>query len=159
VTIFLAASSHLVRLQTMRTLALLFAVAVGPSLAAARAEAGPTDAVRCFFQALDRQDFGRALALTDGDAQSRTSQMVEQLKSEAAARKVRVEVKVKELQVRAPESPEPGRGVPVPVAFRIDVVGHKFCFSKVARTLGGEARFYVDPQRSDRIVAIEGRLQ
>jgi hypothetical protein len=122
------------------------------------AHAEPADAVKGYFQALDRQDFSRALAYTDGAAKGRTSRMVETLKSEAAQHNARVEVKVKRLDVRSPGAPEPGRGVPVPVAFHIDVVGHKFCFSKVARKLDGEARFYIDPARPDRIVAIEGNL-
>ena len=123
----------------------------------ARAETSPSAAVRGYFQALGRQDFSGALALTDGAAQTRTSHMVETLKSEAAAHHARVEVSVTHLDVRAPGAPE-ARGVPVPVVFHIDVVGKKWCFSKVARTLDGEARFYVDPARPDRIVAIEGKL-
>jgi hypothetical protein len=124
----------------------------------ATAHAGATDAVTGYFEALDRQDFSRALAYTDGDAKGRTSRMVEKLKSEAAQNNARVEVKVKRLDVSSPGVAEPGRGVPVPVAFRIDVVGHKWCFSKVARKLDGEARFYLDPAHPDRIVAIEGSL-
>jgi hypothetical protein len=123
------------------------------------AHANVTDPVRGFFQALDRQDFSRALALTDGAALSRTWNMVAQLRSEAAAHHARVEVKVKQLDVRAPGAAEPGRGVPVPVAFHIDVVGHKWLCHRVARQLEGEARFWVDPDRADRIVAIEGRLE
>ncbi len=114
-------------------------------------------AVRGYFRALARQDFSGAIALTAGSAQSRTCDMVGKLKSEAAAHNARVEVKVTNLDVRPPEQPD-ARGVPVPVAFHIDVVGHKWCFSKVARQLEGEARFYVDPARPDRIVAIEGRI-
>ena len=117
----------------------------------------PTEAVRGYFAALARQDFSGAIALTDGSAQTRTSQMVSTVKNEAGAHNARVEVKVKKVDVRAPGTPDK-RGVPIPVAFRIDVVGHKWCFSKVARKLDGEARFYVDPQRPDRIVAIEGRI-
>ena len=135
---------------------MLFAVLLAP-VAVARAEAGAIAAVRDYFRALNRQDFGGALALTAGAAQSRTSRMVDTLKSEAAAHHARVEVKVTTLDVRAPGTPD-ARGVPVPVAFHIDVVGHRWCFSKIARTLDGEARFYVDPARPDRIVAIEGRL-
>jgi len=143
----------------MRSLALLFVVAAASPLALAQGETSPCDAVRGYFQALERQDFGRALALTDGSAQSQTSQMVAELKSEAKAHNARVEVRVKQLDVRPAGALQPGRGVPVPVAFRIDVVGKKWCFSKVARTLGGEARFWIDPERPDRIVAIEGHLQ
>ena len=140
---------------------LIFAAAtVAAPLAGAHAETAqtaPTAAVRGYFRALARQDFSGAIALTDGAAQTRTSHMVDKLKSEAAAHNARVEVKVTTLEVRAPGQPDE-RGVPVPVAFHIDVVGHKWCFSKVARKLDGEARFYVDPARPDRIVAIEGRL-
>jgi hypothetical protein len=140
----------------MRSLALL-AVLASP-VAVAHADCGMTDAVRGYFQALDRQDFGKALALTYGAAKARTSQMVEELKNEAAVHHAKVEVKVKQLDVHAPGSPE-AQGVPVPVAFHIDVVGKKWCFSKVARKLEGEARFYVDPAQPDHIVAIEGSLQ
>src|SRR5689334_322838 len=138
----------------MRLLVALFALAV--PVAAAHAEAGPTDAVRTYFAALDRQDFGKAIAVTDGSAQTRTCQMVERLKSEAAAHNAKVEVRVTHLDVRSPGSPD-SRGVPVPVAFKIDVVGKKWCFSKT-RKLDGAARFYVDPAHPDKIVAIEGHL-
>ena len=121
------------------------------------AQSSPCAAVRGYFEALARQDFSAALALTDGAAQTRTSHMVDTLKSQAAANPARVEVKVTGLAVREPGTPD-ARGVPVPVAFHIDVVGHKWCFSKVARRLDGKARFYVDPSRPDRIVAIEGQL-
>ncbi|HEX9101710.1 MAG TPA: hypothetical protein VF997_05880 [Polyangia bacterium] len=136
---------------------LLAAATAAAPLSTGRAEAGPAAAVRGYFRALARQDFLGAIALTDGAAQKRTCNMVDKLKSEAAAHNARVEVKVTTLDVRAPGEPD-ARGVPVPVAFHIDVVGHKWCFSKVARQLQGEARFYVDPARPDRIVAIEGNL-
>ena len=137
--------------------ALVFAVATVAAPLAARADGGATAAVRGYFRALARQDFSGAIALTDGAAQKRTCTMVDKLKSEAAAHNARVEVKVTTLEVQAPGEPD-ARGVPVPVAFHIDVVGHKWCFSKVARKLDGEARFYVDPARPDRIVAIEGSI-
>ena len=136
---------------------LLLAATVIAAPFTAHAESGAIAAVRGYFRALDHQDFGRALALTGGAAQTRTSRMVNQLKSEAAAHQARVEVKVKQLDVRSPGEPD-ARGVPVPVAFHIDVVGHKWCFSKVARRLAGEARFYVDPANAGRIIAIEGSL-
>jgi hypothetical protein len=137
---------------------MLFAAALVVPATAARAElSGPAACVRGYFRALDHQDFGGALALTDGAAQARTSRMVDTLKSEAAAHHAKVEVKVTKVDVQSPGAPD-ARGLPVPVAFHIDVVGHKWCFSKVARTLDGEARFYFDPARPDRIVAIEGRL-
>jgi hypothetical protein len=121
------------------------------------AQAAPADPVRGYFAALDSQDFARALALTDGRAQASTSHMVSTLRREAAARHARVEVKVTRLSVEAPGVPLPGVGVPVPVQFHIDVVGHKWCFRRVARTLDGTARFYVNPDVG-RIVAIEGSL-
>jgi hypothetical protein len=118
----------------------------------------PTSPVRGYFAALDRQDFNRAIALTDGNAQARTSQMVSTLRHEAAQHHARVEVKVTRLAVREPGAALPGRGVPVPVQFHIDVIGHKWFFNKVARVLEGDAQFYVDPARPDRIVDIQGNL-
>jgi hypothetical protein len=124
----------------------------------AHAESRPIRAVRHFFQALDRQDFGGALALTDGAAQADTSRMVSALQTEAARAHAHVEVKVTRLAFEPPRAPE-ARGVPVPVRFHIDVIGKKWMFQRVARTLDGDARFYVDPARLDRIIAIEGALQ
>ncbi len=141
----------------MRSLVALFALVASVAASHAQSPCAPTDAVRGYFQALDRQDFGKAIALTVGPALQRTSNMVQRLKSEAAAHNAKVEVRVKQLDVRLPGAPE-ARGVPIPVSFRIDVVGKKWCFSKVARQLDGVARFYVDPARPDRIVAIEGKL-
>ena len=140
----------------MRFVAPLLLVLAAP-LAVAHAEAGPAAAVRGYFEALGRQDFGSALALTDGAAQARTSRMVDTLKSEAAAHHARVDVKVTKLDVREPGAPDE-HGLPITVAFHIDVVGHKWCFSKIARALDGVARFYFDPARPDRILAIEGRI-
>lgn len=130
---------------------------VSPS---SRASSGPdpTSPVRGYFAALDRQDFNRALALTDGNAQQRTFSMVSTLRKEAAQHHARVEVKVTQLAVQAPGAPLPGVGVPVPVRFHIDVIGHKWFFNKVARVLEGDAQFYVDPTRADRIVEIQGNL-
>ena len=134
---------------------LLLTLAALGTFAASPAHAEATDAVRGYFSALARQDFGGALSLTDGAAQSRTSHMVSRLQNEAAAHHARVEVKVTKLDVRAPGAPEPGLGVPVPVVFHIDVVGHKWLFHRVARTLDGCARFWVN---ADRIVAIDGSI-
>jgi hypothetical protein len=135
---------------------------VTPALAnrstARLASANPTAAVRSYFQALDHQDFARALALTDGAAQARTEHMVGELKQKAAAYGARIEVRVRRLAVAAPGELQPGRGVPVPVQFKIDVIGHKWLFHKVARSLDGTAQFFVDPGRLGRIVAIEGDL-
>src|SRR5262249_55049450 len=130
---------------------------VAAPFAHARCEAPAAAAVRSYFQSLDRQDFSGAIARTDGSAQQCTARMVNKLKSEAAAHHAKVEVKVTKIDVREPGAPH-ARGVPVPVAFHRDVVGKKWCFSKVARTPDGEARFWVDPAHPDRIVAIEGRL-
>src|SRR4051794_7204909 len=82
--------------------------------------ADATGPVKGYFAALDRQDFSRALALTGGSAQARTSRMVQTLQQQAAEQHARVEVKVRSLAVRSPGVAEPGRGVPVPVSFRID---------------------------------------
>lgn len=140
----------------MRISALLLLV-VAPVLA--HAQGSPAEAVRGYFQALDRQDFGRAISMTLGAAQQRTTHMVSTLRREAAAHDARVEVKVKALSVRSPGVAQPGRGVPVPVQFHIDVIGRKWMFHRVARRLEGEARFWVDPQRPEHILAIEGRLE
>jgi hypothetical protein len=84
--------------------------------------------------------------------------MIDRLKKEAVAHKVTVEVRVKHLDVGAPGLPEP-RGVPVPVAFDIEVVSRKWWFSRIALRLNGEARFYIDATHpDDRIVAIDGNL-
>ena len=134
---------------------LLMTLALATAPLTAHADACST--VRGYFAALDRQDFTTAIAMTNGTAQSSTSQMVEDLKRQAAKNHARVEVKVKRLDVSVAQQAE-ARGVPVPVSFHIDVVGHKFCFHKVARQLDGQARFFVDPSGSGRIVAIEGKL-
>lgn len=137
----------------MQYLLMTLSLAMAPMVAHADA----CSTVRGYFAALDRQDFTAAIAATSGPAQSRTSHMVDDLKKQAAQHHARVEVKVKRLDVSAPQQAD-ARGVPVPVSFHIDVVGHKFCFHKVARTLDGQAKFFVDPAGSGRIVAIEGKL-
>jgi hypothetical protein len=137
----------------MQYLLMTLSLAVAPMIAHADA----CSTVRGYFAALNRQDFTTAIAMTNGTAQSSTSQMVEDLRRQAAKNHARVEVKVTKVEVSPPMEAE-ARGVPVPVAFHIDVVGHKFCFHKVARKLDGRARFFVDPSGSGRIVAIEGKI-
>jgi hypothetical protein len=140
----------------MRIAAVLLALA--PLLARGEAgPSGPSQAVRGYFRALDQQDFGKAVAMTSGTALMRTASMVAMLRQQAAAYHARVEIKVRALDVRSPGEPDE-RGVPVPVQFHIDVVGKRWCFSRVARRLAGEARFYVDPAHPDKIVAIEGNI-
>jgi hypothetical protein len=142
----------------MRALVAVFAVTLPAAVVHSEVSSAPGEAVRRYFQALDHQDFDKAIALTDGGAKARTSSMIDRLKKEAAAHKVTVEIRVKHLDVRAPGLREP-RGVPVPVAFDIEIVSKKWCFSRIALRLNGEACFYIDPARpDDRIVAIDGSL-
>lgn len=140
----------------MRKLVLLMSLVMAPVVTSA-AECDPGTSVRGYFAALDRQDFTSALALTDQQALASTSHMVDDLRRQAAKNHARVEVKVRKLAVAAPV-PGDARGLAVPVQFHIDVVGHKWCFHKVARVLEGNARFIIDPQDRGRIVAIEGKL-
>jgi hypothetical protein len=119
----------------------------------AHAQPSPEQTVRGYFDALGRNDFRRALALTAGKAQARTAQMVGNLQQQAAANDAKVIVKVKRVDVAPPAQPDG----PVEVSFDIDIVGKKWIFSKVARKLNGRAQFYVDAFLP-RIVAIEGRI-
>jgi hypothetical protein len=142
----------------MRALVAMFAVALPAAVVHSDVSSTSGEIVRRYFQALDHQDFDKAIALTDGCARTRTSSMIDRLRKEAAVHKVTVEIRIKHLDVRAPGLLEP-RGVPVPVAFDIEIVSKKWCFSRIALRLSGQARFYVDPARpDDRIVAIDGSL-
>jgi hypothetical protein len=107
--------------------------------------------VQRWFAALERKDFRRAIAMTEGAAQTRTEHITRRLLSEAAAHHADVEVKVKRLEVG-------DDGDAVHVTFDIDIIGKKWFFRRVARNLSGTARFTVakiDP----RITAIDGRLE
>ena len=132
---------------------LLTASALAPY--AARAEA-PADTVRGYFQALEHKDFGRALALTEGDAMKRTARMLGTLYREAHAAHADVELKVQKLEL----AEQKGEGtIPVEVTFDIDVIGKKWIFKRVARHLTGTAQFYVaTASPSPHIVAITGNL-
>jgi hypothetical protein len=142
----------------MRALVALFAVTLPAAVVHSDVRSPPGETVRRYFEALGHQDFDGAIALTDGCARTRTSSMIDRLRKEAAVQRVTVEVRIRHLDVRAPGLLEP-RGVPVPVAFDIEIVGKKWCFSRIALRLNGEARFYIDPARpDDRIVAIDGSL-
>lgn len=140
----------------MRFVVVLLSMVVAPVVTGA-AESDPGTSVRGYFAALDRQDFTGALALTDRQAQASTWHMVDDLRRQAAKNHARVEVKVRKLAVAATQTGD-ARGLAVPVQFHIDVVGHKWCFHKVARVLEGNARFIIDPQDRGRIIAIEGKL-
>jgi hypothetical protein len=121
----------------------------------ARASA-PASTVRSFFAALERRDFGGALALTEGAAAGVITSMLDAINSEAARRHVDVELRVRSLRVTERGADGSGQ-TPVDVAYDIDVIGKKWIFHKVARHLSGTASFYVD-DRAPRIVAIVGML-
>jgi hypothetical protein len=125
------------------------------SLAPAHSQSGPEacDTVRGYFDALGHNDFQRALSFTAGAAQERTANMVGTLHQQAAAANAKVELKVTRVEV----SPPAVDNGPVDVSFHIDVIGKKWIFKKVARTLSGRAQFYLAAD-APRIVAIEGRL-
>jgi hypothetical protein len=128
-------------------------------LGAARSQPDPATTVRGYFAALGRNDFQGALSLTEGAAQERTAHMVGTLREQAAAHSAKVELKVKRVEVSPPANEAEANGtVPVEVRFDIDVVGKKWLFHKVARTLAGKAQFYVNEDAA-RIVAIEGNLE
>jgi hypothetical protein len=127
--------------------ALLFVIALAtPALASAQ----PTQVVQRWFAALEQKNFPQAIALTEGAALERTEHMVGRLVAEAREHHADVEVKVKHLDVR-----DDGAGVLV--RFDIDIVGKKWFFRRVARTLAGTARFTLADGR--RIAAIDGRLE
>jgi hypothetical protein len=113
----------------------------------------PAALVRGYFQALEKKDFGKALALTIGGAKAQTQHMVGTLEQEAAAHHAEVELKVKKLDVQPHGD---GRGVEVD--FAIDVVGKKWFLHKVARKLSGKAEFKV-AQNGDHIEAIDGNIE
>jgi hypothetical protein len=125
-------------------IALLVAI-VTPAFAGERSQL-----VQRWFAALESKDFPKAIALTAGAAQERTEHMVGRLVSEAAAHHADVEVKVKHLDVH-------DEGGAVNATFDIDIVGKKWFFRRVARTIAGKARFLF-AGAAQRIVAIDGHL-
>jgi hypothetical protein len=136
----------------MKLAALATAITLLLMMAKATA-ADPSALVRSYFEALRRGDFPRALALTDGAAQARTARMVARLRDEAAAKHATVELRLRQLQLAL--IPADGGSAPVDVQFAIDVVGHKWIFSRVARRLQGHAQFLVE---DERITQIDGWL-
>src|SRR3954471_19854 len=96
----------------------------------------PASLVRGYFAALENKDFNKAIRLTEGSAQSRTQHMVGTLQREASEHHAEVELKVQKLDVQPHAD-----GQRVKVEFNIDVIGKKWVFKKVARTLSGAAEF------------------
>ncbi|MGZ3429594.1 MAG: hypothetical protein ACXVCV_23245, partial [Polyangia bacterium] len=137
-------------------LAALMVLACSLTIAAPARATAPTSTVRSFFAALDRRDFGGALAFTEGTAASVIANMLDTISREAARRHVDVELKVRSLHLTEGERDESGQ-IPVEVTYDIDVVGRKWFFHRVARRLSGTASFYVDGS-APRIVAISGTL-
>jgi hypothetical protein len=119
-----------------------------------RAHASAPAVVRGFFAALERKDFGRALALTEGAAKARTANLVGTLHRAAQQHHAELEFRVKRLDVDQPYASAVG-ATPVRVHFDIDVIGKRWIFRKVARKLTGRANFYV---AANQIVAIHGKL-
>ncbi|HZS40035.1 MAG TPA: hypothetical protein VFF06_24550 [Polyangia bacterium] len=139
----------------MKLAALLIAASL---LLPAFARAGsPSVTVRGFFDALERKDFGRALALTGGDASLRITRLLGHIDAEAAQHHAQVEFKVRSLSVEE-RAPADSGEILVDVSYDIDVIGKKWIFRKVARKLTGTAQFFVDAS-APRIVAIVGSLE
>jgi hypothetical protein len=111
----------------------------------------PAAVVRGYFAALEKKDFTKALALTNGAAQQRTANMVGELESQAAQHHAQVSLKVQKLDVK------PAGNDHVTVNFAIDVIGKKWFMSKVAKKLSGQAQFKM-AKGGDQISAIEGNL-
>jgi hypothetical protein len=111
--------------------------------------------VRGWFAALVRQDFGGAIALTRGAAQTRTERVVGELTGGAAAHHASLEMKVHKLDIQAP--PAAGSPTPVTARFDIDVIGKRWVFHRLARKLTGVVKFHVGTDQ--RIIAIDGRLE
>src|SRR3954454_24999519 len=95
----------------------------------------PAAVVRGYFAALEKKDFGKALSLTQGSAQQRTTNMVGELNQQAADHHAEVELEVKKLNVKT------STGDNVTVEFDIDVIGKKWFVRKVAKKLSGQAQF------------------
>src|SRR5437868_10397678 len=108
------------------------------ALASSSSAQEPTALVRGYFAALERSDFTRAIRLTEGAAQKSTEHMVGTLQHQAAEHHAQVELKVQRLDVQPKRD-----GQRVKVEFNIDVIGKKWVFKKVARTLAGTAEFKI----------------
>src|SRR5260221_2238848 len=104
-------------------LCLLVALLMLPAAAGAdeRDRCNASDTVRSYFEALGRNDFALALALTDGPAQSRTARMIGTLRHQAEAHHAQVEVRV-----RALELAERPADCAVDVKFDLDVIGRRW---------------------------------
>ena len=97
--------------------------------------------VNTYFHALGRQDAGALGAVTRGTAAADTRSLLQRIWSEAARRKVAVELKVKNLLI-APSSPV-GDTTRVDVDFDVAVIARRWIFSKVTREWNGHATFLV----------------
>ena len=129
--------------------------ASAPSSSAKSAPAtSPSKVVRGWFAAIVRQDFGGAIALTRGAAQTRTERVVGELTLGAAAHHASLEVKVHKLDIQAPPA---GSTTPVTARFDIDVIGKRWVFHRLARKLTGVVKFHVATDQ--HITAIDGRLE
>jgi hypothetical protein len=116
--------------------ALLF-TALAPGLMNVAQAQEPAALVRGFFAALERKDYPRALALTQGAAQKSTADFLGSLEQRAAQQHAQIELKVQDLQLK------PKGEDHVEASFHIDVIGKKWMFKKVARKLDGTAEFKV----------------
>lgn len=124
-------------------------MALAPS---ARAQE-PASLVRGYFAALARKDFDKAIRLTQGAAQRSTEHMVGTLQQQAAQHHAEVELKVQRLDLRPNDD-----GQRIRVDFNIEVIGKKWVFRKVARTLAGTAEFKI-AGNGDHIEHIDGNLE
>jgi hypothetical protein len=105
--------------------------------AGALAPASACAVVRGYFEAIGRKDYGHALALTTGAAQTRTAELLGELARAAREHGAEIELKVRSLQL-LPE--------------------RRWFFSRVARQLDGRAQFYVEASSLPHISAIVGSL-
>jgi hypothetical protein len=102
------------------------------------------DVVRFYFDAFRRLDRPTLVALTDGQAAERTSEIIDHIESEAARRDVGVELKLHDLAL----TPQPDGAVDV--KFDIAVIAKKWFLSTVAKQLRGRATFFVGGARLAR---------
>lgn len=141
----------LAALGTALLLAVVALIVARPSRARAESRSGAAmGVVRAYFSALADRDFGGALRMTTGAAMQRTRDILVDLERRAAERRAHVDLEVRQLDLR------PNGNGTVDARFAIDVIGKKWMFSKVARRLFGNARFYVN---DNTITAIAGDVK
>lgn len=115
-------------------------------LRASASATSPTETVHCFFAALARHDYTKALSVTAGPAETALASLLGTVDREASRAHAKVELVVKDLRLKEQAADRSGR-VAVEAHYDLAVFGKRSIFRVLVRHLVGTTKFVVADRR------------